>query len=206
MQCEGLLAGTPAFFIRLQGCAVGCPWCDTKYSWDIADGKRIEVAAMLSKPVGDDTYALTSVESLVQAALDSGNRHVVITGGEPCEHDLTPLTEALIAKDLTVQIETSGTQPIRAHPLTHVTVSPKINMPGGFAVLKEALTRANEIKHPVGKLRDIEDLQTLEFDSSTPVFLQPLSGNKKATQLCIDEARKRGWRVSIQIHRFIGVR
>ena len=37
LQGEGPSAGTPAHFLRLQGCDVGCRWCDTKYSWD-ADG------------------------------------------------------------------------------------------------------------------------------------------------------------------------
>ena len=30
LQGEGLHAGRSAFFIRLAGCRVGCPWCDTK--------------------------------------------------------------------------------------------------------------------------------------------------------------------------------
>ncbi|MEO0541875.1 MAG: 7-carboxy-7-deazaguanine synthase QueE, partial [Cyanobacteria bacterium P01_A01_bin.105] len=33
LQGEGTWAGTSAFFIRLAGCDVGCPWCDTKESW-----------------------------------------------------------------------------------------------------------------------------------------------------------------------------
>src|SRR6267143_81499 len=34
IQGEGATAGLPAIFVRLQGCTVGCAWCDTKYSWD----------------------------------------------------------------------------------------------------------------------------------------------------------------------------
>ena len=32
VQGEGLNAGVPAYFIRLAGCDVRCPWCDTKES------------------------------------------------------------------------------------------------------------------------------------------------------------------------------
>ena len=32
IQGEGPSAGTPAHFLRLQGCDVGCRWCDTKYT------------------------------------------------------------------------------------------------------------------------------------------------------------------------------
>ncbi|VTR58202.1 7-carboxy-7-deazaguanine synthase [Serratia fonticola] len=30
LQGEGYFTGVPAIFIRLQGCPVGCSWCDTK--------------------------------------------------------------------------------------------------------------------------------------------------------------------------------
>ena len=33
LQGEGHHSGRSAFFIRLAGCNVGCPWCDTKHSW-----------------------------------------------------------------------------------------------------------------------------------------------------------------------------
>ena len=33
LQGEGHHSGRSAFFIRLAGCSVGCPWCDTKHSW-----------------------------------------------------------------------------------------------------------------------------------------------------------------------------
>ncbi|EBW9852653.1 7-carboxy-7-deazaguanine synthase QueE, partial [Salmonella enterica subsp. enterica serovar Typhimurium] len=34
LQGEGYFTGVPAIFIRLQGCPVGCAWCDTKHTWD----------------------------------------------------------------------------------------------------------------------------------------------------------------------------
>jgi 7-carboxy-7-deazaguanine synthase len=61
-------------------------------------------------------------------------KHIVITGGEPCLYDLTEITGSLIAKGYSVQIETSGTYEIIVHQDTWVTVSPKINMPGGRLV------------------------------------------------------------------------
>ena len=34
LQGEGEHAGRSAYFIRLASCKVGCPWCDTKNSWN----------------------------------------------------------------------------------------------------------------------------------------------------------------------------
>ena len=34
IQGEAYFTGTPATFIRLQGCPVGCAWCDTKHTWN----------------------------------------------------------------------------------------------------------------------------------------------------------------------------
>ena len=33
LQGEGYFTGVPAIFIRLQGCPVGCAWCDTKHTY-----------------------------------------------------------------------------------------------------------------------------------------------------------------------------
>ncbi|HEV8642746.1 MAG TPA: 7-carboxy-7-deazaguanine synthase QueE, partial [Methylomirabilota bacterium] len=43
IQGEGATAGLPAVFVRLQGCSVGCRWCDTKYSWDPEGGRSGDV-------------------------------------------------------------------------------------------------------------------------------------------------------------------
>ena len=135
-------------------------------------------------------------------------RHIVITGGEPCMYDLRELTAALLARGRSVQIETSGTHEVLCADGVWVTVSPKLHMPGGLPVLASAMRRANEVKHPVGKLADIEQLLGVLplVPSGVQVWLQPLSQSSKATELCIAEATQRGWRVSVQTHKFLGVR
>ena len=37
-KAEASFTGTPAVFVRLQGCPVGCPWCDTKHTWLTFEG------------------------------------------------------------------------------------------------------------------------------------------------------------------------
>jgi len=97
IQGEGVTAGLPAVFVRLQGCSVGCQWCDTKYSWDPAAGREVDLADLLE-----------------EIAAFAGDR-VVVTGGEPLESPLfTPLLAALAARPLAVEVETSGT--LAPHP------------------------------------------------------------------------------------------
>ena len=38
------------------------------------------------------------------------------------------------------------------------------------------------------------------------IWLQPLSRSQKATELCLREAIARNWKLSVQIHQFLGVR
>jgi organic radical activating enzyme len=85
LQGEGAHAGRSAFFIRLAGCSVGCPWCDTKHSWPALSHPQRPLAELLAE---------------VQAAAAAGAGFVVITGGEPLEHDLEPLCDALAAAGL----------------------------------------------------------------------------------------------------------
>lgn len=93
IQGEGATAGLPAIFVRLQGCTVGCGWCDTKYSWDPAAGREVDLPALL-----DEVAAFPC-------------RRVVITGGEPLESALFfPLATALTTRRYVVEVETSGTR------------------------------------------------------------------------------------------------
>lgn len=168
----------------------------------------MSIAEMMIKTEDTNTWAMMSPQDVLLAAQAFSARHVVITGGEPALYDLRPLTTLLVGSGFSVQLETSGTQAIQVNSLTWVTVSPKCGMPGGRSALAEALGRANEIKHPVGKPADIQNLLSLPIDHALKpeIWLQPLSQSRTATELCIREATARNWRVSIQTQKFIGVR
>ncbi|GGA73699.1 7-carboxy-7-deazaguanine synthase [Neiella marina] len=212
IQGEGVHTGVPALFVRLQGCPVGCAWCDTKHTWDVEADDEVDSNIIVSKKVDSPQYTKLDSEQLVNLFQQQGYqaRHVVITGGEPCMYDLTPLTGYLIANGYSVQIETSGTYPIKAAEQTWVTVSPKVGMKGGMKVLTEALQRADEIKHPVARQQDIDNLDELMVGAelnSADVFvcLQPISQKARATRLCMETCIARNWRLSVQTHKYIGI-
>jgi len=47
LQGEGYFTGVPAIFIRLQGCPVGCAWCDTKHTWDKLADREVSLFSIL---------------------------------------------------------------------------------------------------------------------------------------------------------------
>jgi organic radical activating enzyme len=94
IQGEGVTAGLPAVFVRLQGCTVGCSWCDTKYSWDPAAGSAVDL------------------DALVEEVSAYPCRRAVVTGGEPLESpSFALLLKALGVQGFTIEVETSGTVP-----------------------------------------------------------------------------------------------
>lgn len=211
IQGEGSFTGVPSIFVRLQGCPVGCSWCDTKHTWIIKADLELDSAQVMAETSESEHWFSLSCDELLNLFSEQGYqaKHIVITGGEPCMYDLRPLSDTLINSDYSVQIETSGTYEVQTHPDTWVTVSPKINMPGGRKVLTSAMFRANEIKHPVAMQKHIDELDTVLalFGSELipPIYLQPISQQKRATDLAIKTCIARNWRLSLQTHKFIGI-
>lgn len=211
IQGEGVFTGLPAIFVRLQGCPVGCPWCDTRHTWVVDPAREVGIQAVLDCSNESDGWSKMSTEQILASFQQLGYqaRHVVITGGEPCLYDLQDLSAALIEAGYQVQIETSGTSEIQTHEQTWVTVSPKINMKGGLPVLVSALERANEIKHPVATERHVEELDALLATASlrenVVIALQPISQKPRATQLAMATCIARNWRLSIQTHKYLDI-
>ena len=211
IQGEGAHTGIPSVFVRLQGCPVGCPWCDTKHTWTLDTAHLIDATDVLAKTAESETHFETDAEGLLTLFEEEGYvaRHVVITGGEPCMYDLDEVTMLLHQQGFTTQIETSGTYEVKCHPDTWVTVSPKVNMKGGYEVLTSALERANEIKHPVAMEKHIEELDALldrlPEGHKVDVCLQPISQQTRATALAVETCIQRNWRLSLQTHKFIGI-
>jgi 7-carboxy-7-deazaguanine synthase len=104
IQGEGVLAGYRTLFIRLQGCHVGCTWCDTKYSWKQSQ-----------------KHAWKAVDFLqhITKLVDGRDVWLCFTGGEPLEQfeSLQWLIEKLFRNGIEkLSIETSGMpMPDRKH-------------------------------------------------------------------------------------------
>ena len=181
VQGEGTWTGTPSVFVRLAGCNLSCTFCDTDY------------ALKFIAPIAD-------VVARVRAA-GGACPMVILTGGEPLTQRAAPaLIDALRADGRRVHIESNGTIDVVLPDDVWLTVSPKERLRPAMAA------RANEAKLIVdGRVPD-EWLRS--FPNTTPMFLQP-EGNKAANIALALEAALREparYRLSLQTHKFIGVR
>ena len=210
IQGEGAYTGQPSIFIRLQGCPVGCSWCDTKHTWGIELSDEVSPQKMLAKTNETPLWASFSAEDILALVREKSYqaKHIVITGGEPCMYDLRPLCELFEQAGYSTQIETSGTFEVMTSADCWVTVSPKVNMRGGYEILTTAMSRANEIKHPVATEQHVDDLKALlqlHNVNNTAIYLQPISQKKRATELAISTCIANNWRLSVQVHKYIGI-
>ena len=189
LQGEGRYTGSPAYFIRLAGCDVGCSWCDVKESW----------------PVGE--FPELTVEEIVSGALGCNFQRVVITGGEPCMYDLSPLTSALHEAGLKVHLETSGAHPIRGE-FDWITLSPKKFKP----CLPDSFEKADELKVVVVNRHDLKwaQEQASSVRPSTNLYLQPEWSRREKVQEIMMEffqtPEGQGWKFSTQTHKYLGIR
>jgi len=219
IQGEGSYTGTPSIFVRLQGCPVGCPWCDTKHTWDVLPENETSAEIIMLESSETPRYFKSTSEQLFSLFARQGYtaKHIVVTGGEPCMFDLHDFSQKAIDSGFTMQIETSGTFNIQCADKVWVTLSPKINMKAGMPILMQAMLRANEIKHPIAMQKHIDELDELLHNTHNQaklaavefkcpqVYLQPISQQERATELAIKTCIKRNWRLSVQLHKYIGV-
>ena len=186
LQGEGYYAGQAAYFIRLGGCDVGCVWCDVKDSWD------------------SGRHPLMSIDDLVNIAAKHPGRIAVITGGEPCMHNLQPLTDALHNAGFRTHIETSGSSPLSGS-LDWITLSPKKFK----APLPEALLEADELKIVVFNSSDFKwaEEHAALVSEGCKLYLQPeWSKRELMTPLIIDYIQQHPhWQLSLQTHKYINI-
>jgi len=212
IQGEGVLAGTPMVMVRLQGCSVGCPWCDTRETWRLDGDHHVALRDAIAQR-GTPRWSTVDVCELAGYVADvaCGIDWALISGGEPGEQSgLASLCEALHDTGMRVACETSGTgEHVVTADIDHLTVSPKVDMPGGRDVRSDVVAAADEIKWVVGRERDIDRLELFLgrfwVRDECVIALQPLSQSRRATELCIRTCMERGWRLSVQTHKYLGL-
>jgi 7-carboxy-7-deazaguanine synthase len=153
VQGEGLLIGRPSTFIRLQGCSVGCPWCDSGPLADELEGKRRTngMTANTWGP-GGEWKTLHDIMDAVRY------NHVIITGGEPTIWNLDPILQACKDASFTTQLETSGQNKLKGMLIPDwITWSPKKNL--DFEAPYELKYWVSEIKYVIDDVIRPEDIQ-----------------------------------------------
>jgi organic radical activating enzyme len=220
MQGEGPYAGTPACFVRLAGCNLQCPLCDTDYTSNRKHGFVGDVGDLIMNTIGDSTTL------------------IVITGGEPFRQPaLGPLVNRLLRQSpsyIRVQIESNCTvfQPglnyehvsTRHSPGTgrlSIVCSPKTpKIDNKFYALIGAykyIVRAGEIGDdglpnvgPLGLTSGAPARPLNPMTMPEDIFLQPCDepgdlASETNLRECVASCMSHGYRLSLQTHKIIGM-
>lgn len=224
IQGEGPFTGRPAVFVRLSGCNLKCPGCDTDYTSRRHFMSAQEIVAKILELATKDTL-------------------VVITGGEPFrQYNIRYLLEVLYALRMTVQIETNGTLPpvefdngleegyhyspmvtncdVKGIADVHIVCSPKS---GNINPLIRKYVCA--LKYVV-KQNDVDPMDFLPIHSldhpvgvkvarpspeyNRTIYVQPMdeqdeAKNKLNLQEAINSCLKGGYTLQIQTHKIINM-
>lgn len=186
IQGEGYFSGTPAYFVRLGGCDVGCHWCDVKESWDASQ------------------FEWLHINEIVREVRDSGAKVAVITGGEPLMYDLSGLTQLLKSFGIQTNIETSGAYRLSGS-WDWICFSPKkFKKP-----LEEFYDKSDELKVVIYNKSDFKwaEEHALEMNPGSLLFLQPeWSKEKEVTPLIVHYIKKNPqWKISLQTHKYMQI-
>lgn len=102
LQGESTWAGLSFTLVRLTGCPLRCTYCDTTHAY--TGGERLRVSAIRSR------------------VREMGDRHVLVTGGEPlAQANCVVLLRALCDDGHTVLLETAGSHDVS-------TVDPRVHL------------------------------------------------------------------------------
>ena len=218
LQGEGAHSGIPAVFVRFSGCNLRCPWCDTEFS---------DFTEMSADEIVREALSLYDIPN-------ERRKMVVLTGGEPSLQVDTPLIDALHAAGFYICIETNGTRPL-PDGIDWITCSPKmvyqsegrsisetVYQRSGLSAKRSslALKRVNEVKVVFTGTYDPEIwrsqleaehwmLQPLRYTgewllNNCDAFEDDRNDNLDDTVRYI--LAHPFWRLSVQLHKIVGLR
>jgi 7-carboxy-7-deazaguanine synthase len=208
LQGEGAQAGRAAVFCRFTGCNLWsgheadragavCSFCDTDFvGTDGPGGGAFADPEALLSVLARTWEAGSGAGPLATGA--EPRPYVVFTGGEPLLQLDPPLIAACHGGGFEVGVETNGTCPAPAG-LDWITVSPKSGAP-----LVQPTGDELKLAFPQPGLTP-ELLAGLGFRF---FFLQPIDGpeRERNTQAAVDYClRHPRWRLSLQIHKLVGL-
>lgn len=215
IQGEGPFVGTPAVFVRLAGCNLQCPGCDTIYT------------------TGRNWMDVGLIVRCVQSRMgdQKSNKLVVITGGEPFRQDIGKLVRALIDVGCYVQVETNGVLPppegvpvsrdVSQRKGFYIVVSPKTGKVNArtekaacaykFVMAADSVNDADGL--PIHALaNDLGGLQVARppADWKGLLYLQPMdeqdeTNNKRNIAACVKSCMQHGYILQLQIHKILGM-
>lgn len=191
LQGEGRNAGEAAIFVRLSGCNLKCPFCDT----DFSTYQRMTVPEVI-----DTIYR--------ECGLNHLPRWCVITGGEPTLQLESELIEAIHDIGMSIAIETNGTREV-PEGIDFITVSPKSPFVEGAEVKIE---RCDEVKVVMNETISQEQIRAFEHVPADYYYIQPcdtgfIKTNERLTQRAVDFIKNHpNWRLSLQQQKILKVR
>ena len=198
---EGQRAGELAVFIRFKGCNLNCTYCDTKWA-NTADAPSVPMTASEIADYADST----------------GVVNVTLTGGEPMlQPELKSLTDMLISRGHSVEIETNGSVPIfslaEAPHRPCFTLDYKLPGSGMEAHMLtdnyRCLTPADTVKFVAGSPDDLNTaldiIRRFSLTEKCRVYFSPVFGKIEPAEIVsfLADNRLNGVRVQLQLHKFI---
>lgn len=180
---EGYFSGVPQVFVRLAGCPLNCPQCDTNYS--VAEhATAVEIARRVADLAGgmiDWTW---------------------VTGGEPAVYDLSPLLKELRRiPGMRQALATSGIKPVqegRAYGgWDFLSVSPHAF---DASWVQRRGSQLNLVPGLNGlSLADVPELPAETFPYR---YVTPCEGLRNVAECWEWVQRHPGWRLGWQAHKY----